>query len=212
MNYEIGIVDDHCMFLKCLGSMITDSFDNFTVTMEAGSCMEMKTKLQVLHRPPDIILLDVNMPGVNGIETAKWLTENSPAIKLVALTMNNTDSTIFNMISAGCCSYILKNAHPNELENSLQEIAIKGFCNADSSNINFRKLMDAAKKEAGISEKEREFLPYVGTDLTYKQIAAIMGVTERTIDGYRESLFAKLQVQSRQRLAVEILRRGWVEL
>jgi DNA-binding NarL/FixJ family response regulator len=127
-------------------------------------------------------------------------------------TMNNTDSTIFNMISAGCCSYILKNAHPNELENSLQEIAIKGFCNADSSNINFRKLMDAAKKEAGISEKEREFLPYVGTDLTYKQIAAIMGVTERTIDGYRESLFAKLQVQSRQRLAVEILRRGWVEL
>jgi DNA-binding NarL/FixJ family response regulator len=76
MNYEIGIVDDHCMFLKCLGSMITDSFDNFTVTMEAGSCMEMKTKLQVLHRPPDIILLDVNMPGVNGIETAKWLTDN----------------------------------------------------------------------------------------------------------------------------------------
>jgi DNA-binding NarL/FixJ family response regulator len=212
MNYEIGIVDDHCIFLIPLSRMITESFDHFTVTLEAGSSLEMQSKLKMMQRPPDIILLDVNMPGISGIETANWLTEHYPAIKLVALTMNDTDNTILAMIRAGCCSYLLKNTHPNDLEKALLEVATVGYCNADSSNINFRKLMLSAKTEADISEKERKFLPYVGTDLTYKQIAAIMGVTERTIDGYRESLFAKLQVQSRQGLAMEVVRRRWVDL
>ena len=133
-------------------------------------------------------------------------------MKLVALSMNDNDTVIIEMIKAGCCAYLLKETHPDELEKALQEIHIKGFYNGDVSNINFRRLLLAEKEAIHITEKEKQFLQHACSDLTYKQIAALMFLSERTIDGYREILFGKLKVQSRVGLAMEAIRRGLVTL
>ena len=211
MKIPIGIVDDHQLFLKSL-SLMLKSFKVYDVVVEAVNGKELQEKLQQCPVPPAIMLIDVNMPVMNGIETAKWLNANYPQTKLVALSMNDGDTVIIDMIKAGCCAYLLKETHPDELEKALQEIHDKGFYNGDASNINFRRLLQSEKDAVVITDKEKQFLQHACSDLTYKEIAALMFLSERTIDGYRETLFGKLKVQSRVGLAMEAIRKGLVSL
>jgi len=211
MKTPIGIVDDHQLFLKSLGLMLK-SFKVYDVVLEALNGKELQQKLEQGDTLPSIMLIDVNMPVMNGIETAKWLAKRYPQMKLVALSMNDSDTVIIDMIKAGCCAYLLKETHPDELERALQEIHAKGFYNADASNINFRRLLESEKEAVVISEKEKQFLQHACSDLTYKEIATLMFLSERTIDGYRESLFGKLKVQSRVGLAMEAIKKGLVTL
>ena len=137
MKIPIGIVDDHQLFLKSL-SLMLKSFEVYDVVVEALNGKELQEKILQGNIAPSIMLIDVNMPVMNGIETAKWLNANYPQIKLVALSMNDNDTVIIDMIKAGCCAYLLKETHPDELEKALLEIHTKGYYNADASNINFR--------------------------------------------------------------------------
>ena len=211
MKIPIGIVDDHQLFLKSL-SLMLKSFKVYDVVAEALNGKELQEKILQSNVIPSIMLIDVNMPIMNGIETAKWLHANYPSIKLVALSMNDNDTVIIDMIKAGCCAYLLKETHPDELEKALQEIHAKGFYNGDASNINFRRLLISEQEAVIITDKEKQFLQFACSDLTYREIAALMFLSERTIDGYRESLFGKLKVQSRVGLAMEAIRKGLVSL
>lgn len=213
MKVYVGIVDDHQLFLKSL-SLMLGSFVNFTVVVEALNGKDLQEKLKNLQQLPEIILLDVNMPVMDGLATALWLNSNHPEIKVIALSMNDNDKTIINMLKAGCSAYLLKDTHPNELEKALNEVNTKGFYNGDASNINFRRLLLAEKADEllNITEKEKQFLKLACSDLTYKSIAHQMGLSERTIDGYRESLFQKLKVGSRVGLALEAIRKDLVKL
>ena len=213
MKVLIGIVDDHQLFLKSL-SLMLGSFQNFTVAVEALNGKDLQEKLKSLKALPEIILLDVNMPVMDGLATAQWLNNNHPEIKVIALSMNDNDKTIIDMLKAGCSAYLLKDTHPDELEKALNEVNTKGYYNGDASNINFRRLLMAEKSAEllNITEKEKQFLQLACSDLTYKSIAFKMGLSERTIDGYRESLFQKLNVGSRVGLALEAIRKDLVKL
>ena len=114
------------------------------------------------------------------------------------------------MIKVRCCAYLIKDAHPNELENALLEIYENGHYNSDAIIINYRRLLKNQEEEKilFISKKEMEFLQYACSDLTYKKIAEKMFLSERTIDGYRESLFHKLKISTRVGLALECVKRG----
>jgi DNA-binding NarL/FixJ family response regulator len=151
------------------------------------------------------------MPLMNGPETTKWLASNYPIIKLVALSMEDSDKSILSMIKAGCCAYLLKDTHPMELEKAIFEINEKGCYNGDAINVNYRRLIKSEDEEhlIKINNKEMEFLQLACSDLTYKQIAERMFMSERTIDGYRESLFNKFKVSTRVGLALEGVRLGY---
>lgn len=213
MKLTIGLVDDHQLFLKSLQLML-ESFKVYEVVVEALNGEDLKNKLKGSRTVPDLMLVDVNMPVMDGIATCQWLSEQYPAMKLIALSMNDTDNAIIDMIKAGCCAYLLKDTHPNELEKALQEVIAKGFYNADASNINFRRLLLKSHEQPTVilTEKEKQFLHYACSELTYKQVAAKMNMSERTIDGYRESLFQKFHVQSRVGLCLEALRKGFAKL
>ncbi len=213
MNIKVGLVDDHQLFLKSLHLML-DSFKVYDVVVEALHGEDLKQKLQSSGIVPDVMLVDVNMPVMDGIATCNWLSATYPAMKLIALSMNDTDSAIIDMIKAGCCAYLLKDTHPNELEKALLEVTAKGYYNADASNVNFRRLLLKSNEQPVIqlTEKEKIFLHYACSELTYKQIAAEMNLSERTIDGYREALFQKFHVQSRVGLCLEALRKGFAKL
>lgn len=212
MKIPVGIVDDHQLFLKSL-SLMLKSFQVYDVVVDAVNGQELQEKMKELpDSVPEIMLIDVNMPVMNGMETAEWLHAHYPAMKLVALSMNDSDSVIINMIKAGCCAYLMKETHPDELEKALQEIHVKGYYNGDVSNINFRRLLQAEREAYQLSEKEKQFLQLACSDLTYKEIAERMCLSERTIDGYREALFKKMKVQSRVGLAMEAMKKNLVAL
>lgn len=213
MNITLGIADDHQLFLKSL-SLLIGSLEDFTIVVEAMNGKDLIERIEAKKIEPDIILLDVNMPVMDGRQTAEYLTEKFPAVKLVALSMKDDDETIINMIKAGCCAYLLKDIHPEELNKALHEIYKKGYYNSDAANINYRRLLQHQDKqnELQLTDKEKHFLQLACSDATYKQIAAEMHVSERTIDGYRENLFKKLNVQSRTGMALEAIRRNIVSL
>jgi DNA-binding NarL/FixJ family response regulator len=191
-----------------------ESFGDYQVAVEASNGKELQEKIAAMTEVPELFLIDVNMPVMNGVETVSWLSTACPASKIIALSMNDNDRTIIDMFRAGCSAYLLKDTHPSELEKALKEVLGKGYYNADAANINFRRLLQAQQDASSlhITEKEKQFLQLACSDLTYKQIAAEMKVSERTVDGYRESLFAKLKVQSRVGLALEAIRRELVKI
>jgi DNA-binding NarL/FixJ family response regulator len=213
MNITLGIADDHQLFLKSL-SLLISSLKDFTIVAEAMNGKDLIDKLEAKKIEPDIILLDVNMPVMDGKQTAEYLTEHFPAVKTVALSMKDDDATIISMIKAGCCAYLLKDIHPDDLDKALHEIHTKGYYNADAANINYRRLLQHQEKQNDfhLSDKEKDFLQLACSDATYKQIASSMNVSERTVDGYRENLFRKLNVQSRTGMALEAIRRNLVTL
>lgn len=213
MRVNIAIADDHQLFLKSLEMMI-DSFNGYHVVADATNGELLLKKLETGTVLPEIVLLDVNMPVMDGPTTAAALTKKYPQLKVVALSMKDDDATILKMVRAGCCAYLLKGIHPDELEKALAEVYHSGYYNADEMNLRYRRLLQQKKEDENLelSDRERTFLKLACSDLTYKQIADQMHLAERTIDGYREQLFQKLNVQSRVGMVLEALRRGLVTL
>lgn len=213
MKITIGIADDHTLFLKSLSTLI-NSFPSFRVVLEALNGEDLLTKLRTANPIPDILLLDVNMPVLNGIRTSARISKEHPSIKTIALSMKSDDTTVIGMLRTGCCAYLLKDIHPDELEKALLEVQTRGYYNADDFNLSYRRLVQKAQEEKipEISTREKEFLTHACSDLTYKEIAALMFLSERTIDGYRDALFQKLNVKSRVGMALEAIRRNLVAL
>ncbi|GEP89020.1 two component transcriptional regulator, LuxR family [Chitinophaga terrae (ex Kim and Jung 2007)] len=211
MNITIGIADDHQLFLKSL-SLLINSFEGFQIIVEAVNGEELLAKLTELPIPPDIILIDVNMPVLDGAATTQRILSLYPNTKVIALSMKDNDASIIEMLKAGCCAYLLKDIHPAELEKALREVNDTGAYYNDAANVNYRRLLIQTEQNQILTEREREFLSLACSDLTYKAIAAKMNVTERTVDGYRETLFHKLNVQSRTGMVLEALRRQLISL
>lgn len=213
MTINIGVADDEQLFLKSLGRLI-DGFPSCATIIEAMSGEDLLKKLASGQQQPDILLLDVRMRGMSGIQTATILTKEYPLIRLAALSTQDDDNTIISMLKAGACAYLLKDIHPDELERALLEIYSHGFYNGDAYNVNCRRLIRHSERQAAVSlnEREKTFLRLSCSDLTYKQIAAEMHLSERTIDGYREVIFEKFNVQSRVGMVLEALRRKIVSL
>jgi len=213
MKIKIGLADDHQLYTKSM-SLLINSFGSFEVIVDALNGSQLIANLASAETEPDIILLDVHMPVMDGATAAQTLSEKYPLMKIVALSSAEDDTTVISMIRAGCCAYLLKDMHPDELDRALMEVFTKGYYNADASNINYRRLIRLANKEPEITlnDREKTFLQLACSDKTYKQIASDMGLAERTIDGYREILFDKFNVQSRVGMALEAVRRKYVVL
>ena len=115
MKVAIGIVDDHKLFLSSLKMLIT-TFKEYEVVLESFNGKDMVHKIEQKKAKPDIMLVDIDMPEMNGEETVRWLQKKYPNIKCVALTMKEDDYSIIRMIRAGCCSYLLKDINVIEFE------------------------------------------------------------------------------------------------
>lgn len=196
MSISVIIVDDHNLFGQSLKGLI-GSFPNFKVLEVLKNGQELVDYLSNDRLLPDIILLDVRMPVMNGFETMEWLRKNRPDQKVLALTMEDDEETIIKMIKAGCRGYLIKDIEPDEFLFALNCVNDSGFYLNEESSIASSCTSEKDKPENKLSQREVEFLHLACSELTYKQVADEMNLSPKTIDGYRESLFNKLRVHSR---------------
>jgi len=211
MKQTIVIVDDHLLIAKAIAGII-EKLKDFEVLYETDNGKSMIERFNVSKNIPDIVLLDISMPVMDGFETAKWLKENYPEIKVMALTMQGDDESLIKMIKSGATGYLNKNIHPVELEKALNAIATKGFYYPDwATSRVLHALANEGKSEliqVTITDREKEFLTYSCTELTYKEIAEKMFCSPRTVESYRDSLFEKLGVKTRVALALYAVKTG----
>ncbi len=213
--YKVAITDDHTMLRKGLANLI-NSFDGFMVSQQACNGRELFDKLDPKNLP-DVALLDVHMPEMDGFETASLLRKTYPQIPVLALSMMDTENAIIRMVKNGARGYVLKDAEPSELNAALKAVIEKGYYYNDLITgkliFSINKLGDeekAATSLINMTEKEVQFLKLAATELTYKEIADQLNLSVRTVDGYRDNLFQKLNVRSRVGLAMEAVRMNLV--
>ncbi len=213
-NYQVAVVDDHTLMRSALARLIA-SFNNYAVLFEAGNGKELIEKVDQ-HLVPDIVLLDINMPEMDGYETAKWLYKHYPQVKILALSMQSDEGSIIRMLRLGAKGYVMKNVNPEELNLALDSVIKKDFylSEAISGKVisGLHMDMDKPLEPVQLSDKEKEFLRYTCTELTYKDIAEKMFVSPRSVDDYRNTLFEKLKVHTRMGLALYAIKNRLVEV
>lgn len=199
MKYSVVVVDDHTLLSEAIEGMV-NAFDKFKVLYTCKNGKEIEERFVASPKNiPDIVLVDVNMPVMNGIETTEWIVTNYPHVYVMALSVEDADNTILKMLKAGAIGYLLKDTKREVLEKALLDIVDNGFYHTKNvTNL----LLDSVsgKKEAlniRFKENELKFMQLACSELTYKEIAEKMFLSPKTIDGYRDSLFTKLNVRNR---------------
>lgn len=211
---QIALADDHVLLRNALGSLI-DSFDNCRVILQAGTGKELTAAIQSGVNP-DLVLLDLNMPDMNGFETAAWLQQHRPGILVLMLTMYDSELSLIRLLQTGVKGFLKKDIHPAELKFAIRSVIETGYYYSSHTTgklVNlFRQHNDSNSllQRTLLSSQELEFLQLACSDMTYKEIARQMGLNPRSVDSLRDQLFVKLDVKSRVGLAMVAIRHGVV--
>lgn len=211
-RYNIVIADDHIVLRDALCSLL-NAFDDFRVLDAAGNGREL-IRIIEMGPEPDIVLLDLNMPQMDGYAVVEWLHRHRPLVKVLVLTMYDSEIAMIRLLKLGVKGFLKKDVHPAELKTALLCIAENGCYYSHSTTGRlaafFQRVedMQLSFHKALLSDAELRFLRLASTELTYKEIAHAMGTTPRTIDGYRDDLFEKLNVKSRVGLAIYAVKNG----
>jgi DNA-binding NarL/FixJ family response regulator len=214
--YHIAIVDDHVLIAKALASII-NSYPDFQVLYEVENGKMLQEKMKEAKHIPDVILLDISMPIMDGFETAAWLKQHHPEVSILTLSMQDDDQSLIRMVKNGAKGYLLKNVEPDELIHAMRQLLLKGYYFPEwAASKVFLNLGEEHGEQTiqklKISERELEFLKHCCTELTYKEIGQVMFCSPRTVEGYRDALFQKLDLNTRVGLAMFAVRNGIVKL
>jgi len=206
----IAIVDDHILIAQAIKGIIAN-FENFETICECENGQELIDKINTYNVLPDIVLLDISMPVMDGFQTADWLQKNHPEVLVMVLSMQNDEQSVIKMVKNGAKSYLLKNSHPRELESALLKLVENGFYYPEwASKIIFSSINKTSNEALSkLTEREKEFLKYTITEKSYKEIAELMFCSPRTVESYRDNLFEKLNLKSRVGLAVYAIKNGY---
>lgn len=208
---SIALADDHTMLRKGLVKLLllSGNFESLFDVDNGDEAIEAIKK----HIIPDVLILDVNMAGKDGMQTAKWVSSHYPQIKILALSMYSDESTIFKMIQAGARGYITKNSGPEKLVEAISIIYEQGvylpeylsgkIFNGIRNNIHLEP-----ERVIVLNEKEKIFLSLLCQELSYQEIADKMFLSPRTIDDYRKKLSKRLNVKGKSGLIVYAMNNG----
>jgi len=202
MKHSVVVVDDHNLLSQAIGELV-NSFDEFHVLYTCKNGQELLDKLQNPANIPNIVLMDVNMPILNGIETTEHLYQNFPQVKVLALSIEEDEKVILKMLRSGAKGYLMKDVKKTELHNALLEVMEKGFYHTNTVT---KVLVDSLSHTDGdvvtLKDREIEFIKLACTEMTYREIADKMFLSPKTIEGYRNALFEKLNLRNRTGLVI----------
>lgn len=208
--FKLAVVDDHRLYRRGLINLIHSLGEEFSVEWEFGNGKEFTDALNE-GALPDLVILDVHMPVMNGFETTAYLGTHFPQLPVLVVSMLDDEATLIRMLKLGVRGLLSKDVEPQELYSAINSILQKGFYYTDALTgqlIHALHAPDGAKTDLLLNEREESFILLCCSELTYKEIADRMCLSPKTIDGYRAALFEKLDVKSRVGLVLYAIRTG----
>ena len=211
MSIRILIADDHGLIRTGLRALL-HSVDDITVVGEAQDGNDVLS--QVAELKPDIVLMDISLPGLSGIEATRQVREISPATRVLALTVHEDEGMLREMLRAGAHGYILKRADDVELIQAIRSVS-KGYMYIHPSLTSalvrdFSPLNDSQQSpEVTLTARELDVLLLLARGYTNRQIAEELNLSPRTVEGHRANLVSKLGVKSRVELMEYVEKHGW---
>jgi DNA-binding NarL/FixJ family response regulator len=214
---KIILVDDEVLFRKGISFLLTRE-ENIEVIFEASNGLELMEFLKADNPKPDIIIMDLKMPFLNGIEATKIIRRDFPDIKIIALTSYDSKSFIANMVDVGAVSYLVKNTTPQELFATINEVAEKGFYYSDYVMNIIQKDIIANKKSKCsfdtnfITSRELEVLQLICKQKSTIEIGEKLFISPRTVEGHRNNLLLKTESKNIAGLVVFAIQHELVSL
>lgn len=210
---KIALVDDHVLFRKGLITLIQLAYPDAEILFEADNGLDMQTQLDA-ENPPEVILLDISMPVMDGFATMQWLNKNYPDIKVLVVSMVEREETIVRMLKMGVKGYLSKDVEPDELANALSALRARGVYYTDFVTGKLISSLHGGEPKAAatLNVQEQKFLELACSELTYAEIADRMCLSPKTIDGYRSALFEKLNVKTRVGLVLYAIKNKLVAI
>ncbi len=211
---RVALADDHTMFRKGIVELLRANADKFEIVAEAANGKELIDFFHQLLTPPQVCLLDVNMPIMDGYKTLAVLKKEFPQVKFLTLSMYDHEMAVIRMLRLGASGYLLKEDDPEQLKLAIEYVAKHEFYSSELTRAHVRGLRREGDeyKKVELTPNEQRFLEYACTEMIYKEIAKEMGLSVRTIEGYRDDLFERLGVSTRTGLVIYALKTGMVSL
>ena len=214
---KIALADDEALFRRGIYFLLNREND-IEIIFEAEDGDELITKLRD-GNIPDIIVMDIKMPNINGVEATKIISEEFPDIKIIALTSYNTKSFIANMIDVGAISYVMKNATPKELLSTIYEVDKKGyFYNEHVMKIIQENIIARHKKAKSrfdcdkLTKREVQVLKLICKQYSGNEIADELCLSARTVEGHRNNLLRKTECKNMVGLIIYALKNEYVSI
>ncbi len=215
---RIAIADDEALFRKGLGMLLED-YEGFSIVLEAENGKDLIDQLKQVEQLPTILLLDMKMPVLNGVETAKRMREEFPEIPIIILSTHFSKAFILNMIEMGAASYLPKNTDPEEVVETIRSVLSKGFYYTNEvmkiirdDFMNKHQVKQKPSFSAEITAREKEVLQLICEEFTTAEIANKLYISPRTVEGHRNNLLSKLGCRNTAGLVVNAMRLGLVKL
>jgi two-component system response regulator DegU len=211
---NVIITDDHKLFRKGIAALLSD-FDFINEIGEAGNGIELLEEIENLESPPDLILLDIRMPEMDGIEAQKLVRQKYPEIKIIILSMEDDEQIVLHLIEQGVNGYLLKNADPDEMEMAIKKVISEGYYFSQEfsqlivKNVVLKKI-NKFELEQELNSKELQVLELVCKQFTANEIADKLNLSVRTIEGYRRKLLEKTKSKNLAGLVVFALKNNLV--
>jgi DNA-binding NarL/FixJ family response regulator len=197
MFVTIAIADDHILFRKGMIQLI-QTFENMKVIVEAENGKTLLERLELLaYGLPHVLLLDISMPEMNGIDAFLAIRKKYPGIKTIMLSMHKDESHIITMIKMGVNGYLVKNADPEEVKSAILKVMETEYYFNESTMLTMQKGLFKKKHEltidyaSDLTDREREVLRLICKELTTAEIAGQLFLSRRTVDGHRNNLLLK---------------------
>jgi DNA-binding NarL/FixJ family response regulator len=212
---KVAMIDDHVLLRNALSSLINNS-GKCKVIFEASNGKELIAQLE-RNNFPDVVILDLNMPEMDGHQTALYLQQHFPEMKILMLTMYDSELALIRLLKAGVKGFMKKDIHPTELLSAIESVHENGYYYSAQTSSKLAGLFRNRDEQHHIdkvmlTENEIDFLRYACSELTYKEIAGTLKMNPRAIDGMRDNLFTKLDVKSRVGLAMYAIKHGVVTI
>lgn len=213
---KVAIADDHKLFREGL-RFLMDQMDNLEVVFEASNGRELLDNIE--SHQPDVLLLDLDMPEVDGLEALKELRPKMPDLGIIILTMHSDSKMVAYLMELGANSYLLKDTSPEEFEKAITNVVDEGFYfNKMVSQAMLVGLKGQSKKKPSLApnealtSRELEVLELICQEFTAKEIADKLFISHRTVEGHRKNLIEKLGVKNTAGLIVKAIKDGIIEV
>ena len=195
-SYKVYIADDHTLFRKAMVNLLR-TFKQISEVKDAENGKELLSLMK--YEAPDVAIVDLQMPIMDGAETCDVIIEKYPDVKIIVLTMHDSDKYVLHMMEMGVHAFLLKNTEPDELEKAIQAVVEKDFYHNEWVVSIMRKNVKSQRPNFSndeLTEREKQIVQLVCRELSSKQIADKLSLSERTIENHRATIMKKLGVRN----------------